>query len=231
MELTALLSVECAGQMSSNYVLEFEMLGYTADLESALPGIEQSLRDRYGKILLGWAGPSTDPDTAGDLRGWFRSAEDDSAIGNFYASFEFKVDDPEEEGPWAFSSLRVVMDKSDVSSLMRTWEIIQLELERDGLLEGSGELDRVPRRAEGRPPLSEDEWIVRLRKADLANKMKKADPKRTYKEIVKEIDFDPGGTLESSVKMLQYARQKLERLEESDNAKDIELLQKVRDIE
>lgn len=216
--------------MASNYVLEFTMLGYTSDLDSALPGIEQSLRGRFGKILLGWTF-STDPDTAGNIRGWFRSAEDDGAIGNFYASFEFNVDNPDEEGPWAFSSLRVVIDKSDASSLMPVWEMIQLELEQIGLLEGSGKIDKADRRDGGRPPLSGNELLQRLRSAYLAENMKVENPAMTWKEIVDDIDFEPDGTLDARVKKLYYARQNLKRIQKSKTAEDIELLNKVLEME
>lgn len=216
--------------MSSNYVLEFEMLGNTADLESALPGIEKRLRDRFGKTLLGGTGVSAHPDTAGDIRGWFRSAGEDEAIGNFSVSFEFAVD-PGEEGPAAFSSLTVVIDKRDASSLMPVWEMIQLELEQIGLLEGSGKIDKVHRRVGGRPPLSGDELLQRLRKANMARRIKQTNPEMTWREIVKEIDFEPNGTLDARVKRLYYARLMLERVEESKKPEDIELLKKVADME
>jgi len=72
-------------------------------------------------------------------------------------------------------------------------------------------IDKLPghydsrKKKTGRPGLSEDDLFYRLRKAEEAIKIQQRNPEKTLKEIVVEIQWDRGSTLESKIKLLQDA--------------------------
>lgn len=68
----------------------------------------------------------------------------------------------------------------------------------------------------GHPGLSHNELIYRLAKAQEAVEIKRADKDKKWKEIIKEIEWNRGGTFDSGIKLLQDARHRLHRLEKSD---------------
>lgn len=68
----------------------------------------------------------------------------------------------------------------------------------------------------GRNKMEYEELIYRLAKAQEAIEMKAAAPDMTWKEIAKEIRWRPGWDL-NGVKLLEYARQRLERVINSED--------------
>lgn len=70
----------------------------------------------------------------------------------------------------------------------------------------------------GRPglELDHDELIYRLAMAQWAEQMKRDDRDMTWNEIQAEIGWARGGTRKSKAKLLQYARDRLRRLEHKD---------------
>ena len=74
----------------------------------------------------------------------------------------------------------------------------------------------------GRPGLSGDELVYRLKKAQDAEELKKKNPEMTWGEIAVQINWNRGGSPDSSVHLLKDARARLMEL----NIKDTEGLLK-----
>jgi hypothetical protein len=93
------------------------------------------------------------------------------------------------------------------------FNVIQAGLQELGVLgEGEHAEDDMGKRRGGHPGLPREEVIYRLAKAQEAEEIKQRDPSMTWKEIAREIGWRYGAS-ESGVKKLQYARDRLHRLE------------------
>lgn len=67
----------------------------------------------------------------------------------------------------------------------------------------------------GRPGLSRNEVVKRIARAIWGEELKSSDPKMTWKEIAREIDW-PQGAKKSAVKLLEDARLRYKRLVDLD---------------
>jgi hypothetical protein len=79
-----------------------------------------------------------------------------------------------------------------------------------------GYTSKSKKKTTGRPGLSEEELFNRLSKAQEAVEKKAKDPKKSWRDIAMEIDWNWGKTPESEVKLLEEARKYLERFSYSD---------------